>query len=160
MKKRNLIFLMIILLGALIGLISGLVGFPTILFIFVSIIVVGIISIITFFIGIIKSNKLADYGIVILISTVVVFLSMKTTIKVLDNYQQNKAEKIIVKIENYKAMNGKAPEGLKVISSENEFKTLKYSVEKNLNHFTLEYTIDGWNYKLYKSRTRKWEVVD
>lgn len=160
MSKKNTLFLIIILLGIIIGIISGFTDFSISFMIFGFIIIVGIISLIVLILGIFKPNKLTKYGIVSLISILLFFLTLKFTAKKIDNYRVNKVEKIIAKIEQFQSKNGKIPENLKVIDSENVLSILEYSTEKNLNHFTIGYSIDGWNYKIYESRTEKWKVVD
>lgn len=161
MSTRNT-SLLIILLGIIIGIISGFTNFSISIsfMIFGFVLIVGIISLIILFIGIIKQNKLSKYGIVGFISILSFFISSKFTTKQIDNFRVNKIEKVISKIEQFQSENGKIPENLTVINSENELNTLEYSAEKKLNHFTIGYSIDGWNYKIYESRSKKWRIVD
>ena len=153
-------YLLIIILGIIMGIISGFSDFSISFMIFGSILIAGIISLTVLIIGIIKQNKLLNYGIVGFISILLFFISLKFTTKKIDNFRVNKTEKVIAKIEKFKSESGKIPEDLTVINSENELHTLEYSAEKNLNHFTIGYSIDGWNFKIYESRSKKWRIVD
>lgn len=160
MKKRRIAYLIIILLGILIGVVSGFADFSLSFIITIVMIIIGILSLFVAFIGIVKKNQLSSYGVVALLSVIIFFFSMKVTSKLLDNYRQNKVEKIISKIENYKKEKGKIPINLKTINSQNELENLEYNPQIKTNHFTIGYPIDGWNYKIYESKTGKWMIID
>ena len=107
MNQKNTYFLVIILLGIIMGIICGFANFPISLMILGFIIIVGIVSLIFVIIGIFNSNKLTKYGIVNLFSILLFFICSQFTAKKIDDFRVNKVEKIIARIEQFQSENGK-----------------------------------------------------
>ena len=153
--KRLLILMSIsILLGILLGQ-TGIFGLmKTIFVLFITLIICGLFVLI----GEIKSNPtLIKFGGTILTFILFTGASIFVTYKVHIKLKSQRAEEIVHKLKDYKKNNGHYPRNLGEIGSDDQ---LNYTVDSLKTHYTIQYSIDGWHYKVYSSKTNKWISSD
>jgi uncharacterized membrane protein YfhO len=68
------------------------------------------------------------------------------------------AEDIIIKLDEYKNVNGNYPANLNEIGIEKT--TYSYGVDSLQEDFSISYIVDGWHYSEYSSKTKEWITTD
>lgn len=158
--KSYITYLIILITGLLLGFLGGITSFFNTIGIITITVVIATLTIPLIIYGLFKSKNLVFLGLTIILSITLSFGTIILTKTELDNYRQEIANSVIIKIEEHKKSRGKLPIDLKEINCHKKLKILEYHPDSSLQLYTLGYLMDGWNLKFYNSRTGIWMTTD
>ena len=164
MKK----WLIIILIGILIGIIFGL---GTVFGFFQLLILFGISTLIIIILFAVwkKPSRNLNYAIGIYASICFGLIFCFIFAKIKKEYNQRNADLITDKIIVFKNDFDRYPNSLNELKKEQELpkyfdqfelKDFEYSLNKSKKEFYLTYSLDGWHINEYDSETKDWQVRD
>jgi hypothetical protein len=93
-----------------------------------------------------------------LIFLIVLSFSMVTSCGIGHSIASETAGNIVIKLDEYKNVNGNYPANLTDIGIEKT--KYSYYVDSLQEDFSIRYSIDGWHYSEYSSKTKKWITAD
>ncbi|CAA9279387.1 MAG: hypothetical protein AVDCRST_MAG56-3615 [uncultured Cytophagales bacterium] len=82
------------------------------------------------------------------------------TLSVKDDLQQEEADRVVSKLEQYRRGKGHYPASLNGLSLQLRYIEPQYKVDSRGAQYRLQYIMDGWTISMYNSQTKKWEVND
>ncbi len=86
------------------------------------------------------------------------FILMLFTSTVKKSWDKKKALQIVTELNDYQSTNGVYPVALQAIGELDE--AYVYIVDSTQTSFVLHYSVDGWHYCKYSSKTKVWIVND
>ena len=101
-----------------------------------------------------QSARLAFFGLLFASGVAMATLSVK------DNLQQEEADGVVSKLEQYRRGKGHYPSSLDGLSLKLRYIEPGYKVDSAGAQYRLQYVMDGWTISMYDSRTKKWVIDD
>lgn len=113
--------------------------------------------------GYVDYKKKTKWFYVVSTLTVLLLVSVLTSkLAKTNDFSQNQiiARELVKDLNSYKKENGSYPQN--IMDATNEFNTsvFKYRCSEDSTFFILSYSMDGWHFKEYDSRTKQWFVKD
>lgn len=98
----------------------------------------------------------------IIVTFIIALITVGLKIQAISHQQQKLAENIIENLEVYKEINSTYPFSLSHLNKNISIDSTKFSywADSTQSYFTLRYSIDGWHFKEYNSKSREWIVSD
>jgi hypothetical protein len=83
-----------------------------------------------------------------------------STLRVKDELQQEEADHVVSKLEQYRRGKGHYPADLDGLSLKLRYIEPEYKVDSGGAQYKLQYRMDGWTNSMYDSHTKQWVVDD
>ena len=129
--------------------------FSLIILSIVWVLILSLILIIGFY-DVIKKKKKSKYPFIFfIILTLSILISLPFRKFQLDR-KKDKAEILVVKLENHKKKNNKYPKSIKELNLDFETDYINYSTDSLNSSFFISYDVDGWHTEKYNSNEKKW----
>ncbi len=111
--------------------------------------------------GIVKKNsKVVKLNLGIIGLIFICGISISVSSRIYNYKKQEKANRIILKLENHKVEFGKYPKKLSDVLENSSEQRYSYRTDSTQLNFHLNYLIDGWHFSEYSSKTEKWITGD
>lgn len=107
-----------------------------------------------------KKTKLFFYFGYLTIALLVSVMTAK--IAKANNFSDNQiiAKEMIRDLDAYKSENNSYPKDIKEATEVFNSKVFSYQLMEDGVSYKLKYSVDGWHYKEYDSRTREWTIIN